>query len=147
MKRILFLCTGNSCRSQMAEGFARELLGNGQYQFESAGIEAHGLKQRAIIAMAEVGIDITGQSSTVLTEEQIQNVHAFVTVCGDADRHCPTLPATTRRLHWSLGDPAMASGDEQEIAECFRRTRDEIRRRTVALVSELNGEVECKLHV
>ena len=130
---ILFLCTGNSCRSQMAEGFARAMADEG-IGIESAGIEAHGQNPRAIAAMAELGIDIAGQESTQLTEAMLADTDLVVTVCGHADEHCPVLPAGTRRLHWPLEDPARATGSEDEITAEFRRIRDEIRERVTELM-------------
>lgn len=126
--RLLFLCTGNSCRSQMAEGFARHLAGQ-DHEVLSAGIEAHGKNPRAIAAMAELGIDISAQESTRLSDEMLAGCDLVVTVCGHADEHCPVLPSTTRRVHWPLPDPARATGSEEEITAQFRRVRDDIRRR------------------
>ena len=130
---LLFLCTGNSCRSQMAEGFARVMADEG-IGVQSAGIEAHGQNPRAIAAMAELGIDITGQESTQLTDAMLADTDLVVTVCGHADEHCPVLPAGTRRLHWPLEDPARATGSEEEITAEFRRIRDEIRERVTELM-------------
>lgn len=130
---LLFLCTGNSCRSQMAEGFARA-LGGGGVMVRSAGIEAHGKNPRAIAAMEELGIDISSQESTQLTPAMLDEVDVIVTVCGDADERCPALPPGTRRVHWPLPDPARVQGSEEEITDFFRRVRDEIRRRVSALL-------------
>jgi arsenate reductase (thioredoxin) len=132
---ILFLCTGNSCRSQMAEGFAR-LLGGHRVSIRSAGIEAHGKNPRAICAMDEVGVDINGQESTPVTDAMIAEADVVVTVCGHADELCPALPTGTRRVHWPLRDPAKAIGTEEEIATEFRTIRDEIRSRVEALLSD-----------
>ncbi len=135
--RILFLCTGNSCRSQMAEGFAR-VLGGEDVEAHSAGIEAHGKNPRAIAAMAEAGIDITGQESTIVTDEMIARSDLVVTVCGHADEHCPVLPDSVRKLHWPLDDPARATGSEEEITAVFLEVRDEIRKRVVSLLHEMD---------
>ena len=135
--RILFLCTGNSCRSQMAEGWARA-LGGDRVAVRSAGLEAHGKNPRAIAVMAEAGVDISTQESTVLSEAMLQWADLVVTVCGHADEHCPVLPAHTRKEHWPLADPARAQGDEDQVMAIFRASRDEIRRR----VSELLERVE-----
>ncbi len=135
--RILFLCTGNSCRSQMAEGFAR-VLGGGNVDARSAGIEAHGKNPRAIAAMAEVGIDISGQKSTIVTDAMLDWTDLVVTVCGHADEHCPVLPAGARKLHWPLDDPASTTGSDEEIETVFREVRDEIRDRVDGLVHELD---------
>ena len=133
--KILFLCTGNSCRSQMAEGFLRHLAGD-RVQVRSAGIEAHGRNPRAISVMDEIGVDIYGQESTRVTDSMIREADLVVTVCGDADEHCPVLPPGTRRLHWPLRDPARAEGDEAVIMRQFREVRDEVRARVEALVRE-----------
>lgn len=135
--RILFLCTGNSCRSQMAEGFAR-VLGGGNVDARSAGIEAHGKNPRAIAAMAEVGIDISGQESTIVTDATLNWTDLVVTVCGHADEHCPVLPDGARKLHWPLDDPASTTGSDEEIEAAFREVRDEIRDRVVGLIHELD---------
>jgi len=136
MRHILFLCTGNSCRSQMAEGWARSLAGDG-VQVESAGIEAHGKNPRAIAVMAEAGVDISGQDSTVVTEEMLRRADVVVTVCGHADELCPVLPAAVRKIHWPLTDPARATGSEEEIMAEFRATRDEVEQRVRGLLADL----------
>ena len=125
MLNLLFLCTGNSCRSQMAEGWARHLAGD-RIEAQSAGIEAHGKNPRAIAVMDEVGIDISGQESTVLDDEMLQQADVVVTVCGHADEKCPALPAGTHRIHWPLEDPATASGAEEAVMNTYRATRDEV---------------------
>ena len=108
---ILFLCTGNSCRSQIAEGWAKR-LGGDAFEALSAGIEAHGKNPRAIAVMAESGVDISAQESTRLTDEMLAAADYLVTVCGHADEHCPALPAGMRKEHWPLSDPARATGTE-----------------------------------
>ncbi|MFP4079816.1 MAG: arsenate reductase (thioredoxin) [Ectothiorhodospira sp.] len=133
--RLLFLCTGNSCRSQMAEGWARH-LGGDRVQVDSAGIEAHGKNPRAISVMQEAGVDISGQASTRVTPEMLDWADTVVTVCGHADEHCPILPPGTRRVHWPLEDPARAKGSEGEILAVFRATRDEIRQRVETLLAQ-----------
>ncbi len=133
---ILFLCTGNSCRSQMAEGWARALAGP-QIEARSAGIEAHGKNRGAIAVMKEAGIDISKQESTRLMPEMLDRADYVVTVCGHADEHCPVVPPGTRKQHWPLDDPAKARGSEDEIMAVFRATRDEIERRVRALVNRL----------
>ena len=132
---LLFLCTGNSCRSQMAEGWARKLGGEALH-VQSAGIEAHGKNPRAIGVMAEAGVDISDQESTRLTQAMLNWADLVVTVCGHADEHCPVLPGTTRKIHWPLWDPAKATGSEQEIMQVFRDSRDDIRHRVQALIDE-----------
>ncbi len=133
---ILFICTGNSCRSQMAEGWARALAGP-QIEAQSAGIEAHGKNRGAIAVMKEAGIDISKQESTRLMPEMLDWADYVVTVCGHADEHCPVVPPGTRKQHWPLDDPAKVRGSEDEIMAVFRATRDEIERRVRALVNRL----------
>lgn len=135
---ILFLCTGNSCRSQMAEGWARH-LGGGAVVAESAGIEAHGKNPRAIAVMAEAGVDISGQESTRVTDAMIRRANVVVTVCGHADEHCPVLPPDVEKIHWPLEDPAKATGSEEEIIAKFRATRDEVRTRVGELLRQIQG--------
>ncbi len=137
---LLFLCTGNSCRSQMAEGWARHLAGD-WLSVASAGIEAHGKNPRAIAVMAEAGVDISGQESTRLTGEMLERADLVITVCGHADEHCPMLPPGTRKEHWPLDDPAKASGTDTQIMAVFRATRDEIRRRVEDLTDRLRATV------
>jgi len=133
---ILFLCTGNSCRSQMAEGWARH-LGGDDLTVQSAGIEAHGKNPRAISVMHEAGVDISQQESTRVTPAMLEQADLVVTVCGHADEHCPVLPPNTRKLHWPLDDPARAQGSEDEVMQVFRASRDEIRQRVQALLDDL----------
>lgn len=137
--RILFLCTGNSCRSQMAEGWARA-LGGGGLEFQSAGIEAHGNNPRALQVMQEAGLDISAQESTRLTDDMLTWAELVVTVCGHADEHCPVLPPGTRKEHWPLNDPARATGSDAEILSVFRASRDEIRQRVQNLIARLKSE-------
>ncbi len=132
--RVLFLCTGNSCRSQMAEGWLRH-LGGERFEVCSAGIEAHGLNPRAVAVMREAGVDISEQSSTRLDPALLKRIDLLVTVCGHADGTCPAVPATCRKEHWPFDDPAKATGTEDEIMAAFRRVRDEIRARVEALVT------------
>jgi arsenate reductase len=136
---ILFLCTGNSCRSQMAEGWARHFAGNA-FDVQSAGIEAHGKNPRAISIMHEAGIDISGQESTRVTPAMLEQADLVVTVCGHADEHCPVLPPGTRKVHWPLDDPAKATGSEEEILQVFRSSRDDIRERVKGLLQELQQQ-------
>ncbi|MEJ2644385.1 MAG: arsenate reductase (thioredoxin) [Gammaproteobacteria bacterium] len=136
---LLFLCTGNSCRSQMAEGWART-LGGDWLQVQSAGIEAHGKNPRAIAVMQEAGVEISRQESTRVTPQMLEAADLVVTVCGHADEHCPVLPAGTRKEHWPLDDPAKATGSEDEIMTVFRASRDDIRRRVGELLERLGAE-------
>lgn len=137
MSTILFLCTGNSCRSQMCEGYAREML-SAEWQVLSAGIEAHGKNPKAIEIMAADGIDISGQESTKLSDEMIAATDIFITVCGHADENCPVLPAGKKRIHWPLSDPAKAVGTDAEVMKQFAAVRDEVKRRVADLVADLS---------
>lgn len=134
--KILYLCTGNSCRSQMAEGWTRQ-LGGSSFHPRSAGIEAHGKNPRAITVMREAGVDISGQESTVVSEEMLRAADIVVTVCGQADEQCPVLPPGVPKLHWPLTDPARATGSEDEIMSEFRDTRDEVKHRVQDLLNKL----------
>jgi len=135
---ILFLCTGNSCRSQMAEGWARQ-LGGERVRVESAGIEAHGKNPRAIAAMSEAGIDISGQESTIVSDAMVGRADIVVTVCGHADEQCPVLPPGSKKIHWPLSDPAKASGTEEQIMSAFMETRDEVERRVRVLLADVQA--------
>ncbi len=139
---LLFLCTGNSCRSQIAEGWAHTLVGNYpdlELHIQSAGIKSHGKNPRAIAVMQEVGIDIANQESTRLTEEILEQTDYIVTVCGHADEHCPVLPTYTRKEHWPLEDPAKATDSEENIIQVFRACRDDIHQRVEDLLLRLKG--------
>ncbi|WP_018924484.1 arsenate reductase (thioredoxin) [Salsuginibacillus kocurii] len=122
---IYFLCTGNSCRSQMAEGFGHYYLSD-EYDVYSAGIEAHGVNPNAVKAMAEVDIDISSQTSDTIDNELLNNADLVVTLCGHANDVCPMTPAHVRREHWGFDDPAKAEGTEAEQWAFFQRVRDEI---------------------
>ena len=125
--RILVLCTGNSCRSQMAEGFFRRRLEEAGFReatVRSAGLEPHGLNPRAVIVMKEAGIDISGQRSTSLEEYLSDEFDFVITVCDNAAEHCPVFPGKGERLHWPFEDPAGATGSESEILDKFREVRD-----------------------
>ncbi|EZH66659.1 arsenate reductase [Bacillaceae bacterium JMAK1] len=127
-KTLYFLCTGNSCRSQMAEGFGKQILSD-EWDVYSAGIEAHGLNPNAIKAMNEIGIDISNQTSDQIDMELLQNADLVVTLCGDAKDKCPITPSHVRREHWGFDDPAKASGTDEEKWGVFQRVRDEIQMR------------------
>jgi arsenate reductase (thioredoxin) len=124
---VLFLCTGNSVRSQMAEAFLRE-LGGGDFFVKSAGLEPKGLNPLTVQVMAEVGYDLSGQRSKSLDEFLgRQHFHYIITVCDDADRNCPRIwPGVHERLHWSFEDPAAFNGTEAEKLNKFRQVRDQI---------------------
>jgi arsenate reductase len=124
-RKILFVCTGNSARSQMAEGFARA-LGQGTVEALSAGMDPKELHPVAVEVMREKGIEIFRQRSKVFSEELAGEMDYVITVCGNADERCPLLPPQVKRLHWPLDGPARARGTPQEVLEVFRRSRDEI---------------------
>ncbi|UTR07011.1 arsenate reductase (thioredoxin) [Alkalihalobacillus sp. LMS6] len=124
-KTIYFLCTGNSCRSQMAEGWAKSHLGN-DWNVYSAGIEAHGLNPNAVKAMKESDIDISSQTSDTIDEHILNHADLVVTLCGDAADKCPMTPPHVKREHWGFDDPAKAEGSDEEKWAFFQRVRDEI---------------------
>ena len=128
-KRLLFLCTGNSCRSQMAEGLLRS-LGGDHFDAWSAGIEKHGLNPLAVEVMHEIGIDISGHRSKTLDELGDIRFDYVITVCGHADETCPALPGSTRKIHAGFDDPpklAANASSHEEARVHYRRVRDEIR--------------------
>ena len=125
---ILILCTGNSCRSHLAEGILQQALGD-RFRVASAGSKPAGyVHPLGIKAMAEIGIDISGHRSKHLDEFLTDEVETVITVCGNADQACPVFPGQVNRHHWGFDDPAHASGSEEEQMAVFRRVRDEIRR-------------------
>jgi arsenate reductase len=126
---VLFLCTGNSCRSQMAEGFARKLQGDAVHAY-SAGVEPHGMNERAVKVMAEAGVDISGQRSKHVDELKDVSFDYVVTVCDQAHEACPLFPGKTKVFHVGFDDPPRLAKDaksEQEALGHYRRVRDEIR--------------------
>ena len=127
-KTIYFLCTGNSCRSQIAEGWGKKYLAD-KWNVYSAGIEAHGLNPHAVKAMAEAGIDISSQTSDIIDSEILNKADLVVTLCGDAADKCPVTPPNVKREHWGFDDPAKAVGSEKEKWVFFQRVRDEIEER------------------
>jgi two-component system phosphate regulon sensor histidine kinase PhoR len=129
---ILFLCTGNSCRSQMAEGFARQLVRDGD-RIYSAGTAPTKIHPLAIQVMREIGIDISGQHSKGLDSIPLAKIQRIITLCGEAAEHCPTLPKKAEHIHWPLPDPALAQGDEERVLQAFRDVRDVIRSRVQKL--------------
>ncbi len=125
---IYFLCTGNSCRSQIAEGFGKKYLGD-KFEVYSAGIEAHGLNPNAVKAMAEKEIDILSQTSDIIDPELLKKAAYAITLCGDANDKCPITPPNVTRFHWGFDDPAKATGTDEEKWTVFQRVRDEIEER------------------
>ena len=127
--RVLFVCTGNSARSQMAEAFAR-YYGKGRIEASSCGIDPKGLHPLTRQVMAEKGIDVSRQASKALTDEMLRKADVVITVCGHADEHCPALPAHVPKLHWPVDDPAVLSGRApEEVLAAFRQARDELESR------------------
>lgn len=134
-KRVLILCTGNSARTQMAEGLLRH-DGGGRFQVFSAGVEPSFVRPQAIEAMREVGIDISGHRSKSVDEFLGQEFDDVITVCDNANERCPVFPGKTRRIHWSFDDPAAAEGDDVAKLAVFRRVRDEIRERLSTFIEK-----------
>jgi arsenate reductase len=142
--KVLFLCTGNSCRSQMAEGWTRHLKGD-VIEAYSAGIETHGLNSHAVKVMAEAGVDISAQRSQNIEEFRDIEFDVVVTVCGHAHETCPFFPGTARVIHVGFDDPpqmakklAEQGASEEEQLDCYRKVRDEIK----AFVETLPGSLE-----
>lgn len=127
-KRVLFLCTGNSARSQMAEGLLRHLAGD-RFEVASAGVSPTRVRPEATEAMREIGIDISTHRSKSVDEFIGQEFDYVITVCDNANEQCPIFPGQTTRIHWSFDDPAAADGDERARLAVFRRVRDEIAQR------------------
>ncbi|MBL7777068.1 MAG: arsenate reductase ArsC [Chitinophagales bacterium] len=126
MKTILVLCTGNSCRSQMAEGYLRFFAGN-LAEVYSAGVETHGVNPRAVASMREDGIDISQHTSNNIDEYRHIDFDYVITVCDNAKERCPYFPSKAKKLHYSFPDPAKAIGTEEEIMAQFRTTREMIK--------------------
>ncbi len=135
VERILFLCVHNSARSQMAEGFARRLLGPQRFEVYSAGTEPRGVNPYAVRAMAERGIDLGGHVSKHV--DQIPAPTMVVTLCGESEEACPAFPAAVTVEHWGLPDPSRAQGTDEEKMNVFRSVRDEIERRVRELASRI----------
>jgi arsenate reductase len=133
--KVMFLCTGNSCRSQMAEGFARA-LGKGRIEAHSAGIMAAGLNSRAVLVMKEAGVDISGQHSKEIDERLLRTMDMVITLCDNAAEACPWTPPHIKVLHWPVKDPVGTKGSENKIMTDFRRARDEIKEKIVVLLKD-----------
>jgi arsenate reductase len=127
-RKVLILCTGNSARSQMAEGLLREIAGD-EFDVESAGVAPSKVRPEAIEAMSEIGIDISTQRSKSADEFADQSFDYVITVCDNARETCPVFPGDVKRIHWSFDDPASVEGSEEERLAVFRRVRDQIRER------------------
>jgi len=138
MLKIMFLCTGNSCRSQMAEGFAKH-LGKGLLEVHSAGLIAAGVHPRAIAVMQEAGIDISRQRSKEIDQDLLNTMDIVITLCDNAAEACPWTPPNIKRLHWPVNDPVGTIGTEDYIMNKFRRARDEIQGKIEQFVAEIKG--------
>lgn len=135
-KLIYFLCTGNSCRSQIADGFMKA-LGGDKYEVRSAGLEAHGLNPRAVQVMNEAGVNISSHTSDVIDPEILNRADYIITLCGHADEHCPVITnKNVTKWHWGFDDPAKAAGTEDEIIAKFREVRDAIKSRIELFIEE-----------
>jgi arsenate reductase (thioredoxin) len=134
-KRVLILCTGNSARSQMAEGLLRRIAGD-QFEVASAGVAPTQLRPEAIAVMREIGIDISAHRSKSVDEFTAEEFDYVITVCDNANEQCPVFPGKSRRIHWSFADPVTVQDDTARLA-AFRRVRDEIRDRLNEFVSDL----------
>ena len=137
--RVLFLCTHNSARSQMAEGLLRSIAGE-RFEAHSAGTEATLVRPEAITVMGEIGVDISGQTSKALAPMLGEPFDWVITVCDRAKESCPVFPEARATAHWSIDDPAAVSGSEPERLKAFRVARDELRSRVTAFVSGVHSE-------
>lgn len=126
MKKVLVLCTGNSCRSQIAEGYLRFFAGN-KAEIYSAGVETHGVNPRAIATMKEDGIDISAHTSNNIEEYRNVDFDFVITVCDNAKERCPFFPSKALKFHYNFPDPAKASGTEEEVVAAFRNVRQMIK--------------------
>jgi arsenate reductase len=126
MKKVLVLCTGNSCRSQIAHGYLQQFAGN-KAQVYSAGVEVHGVNPKAVKVMADDGVDISSHTSNNVDEYMDIPFDYIITVCDNAKENCPYFPSKAQRFHQNFPDPAKATGTEQEVMEEFKRVRDVIK--------------------
>ena len=134
-KKILFLCTGNSARSQMAEGLIRHFRGD-EFDVFSAGVEPKGVHPQAIEAMRETDIDISRQQSKHVDDLTVKEFDYIITLCDHAAQNCPVFPGTGKRLHHGFLDPAAVQGSEQDVLEAFRKVRDELKQFILAFESD-----------
>ena len=138
--KVIFLCTGNSCRSQMAEGFLNKVADEKIKAF-SAGVEPIGINPKAIKVMEEVGIDISKQSSNAIDIDFLEEMDYVITLCDSAAKHCPIPPRSVKKLHWPIDDPADFNGTEKEVLDEFRRIRDEIEKKVKNFIQHFNKEL------
>ena len=135
-EKVMFICTANACRSQMAEGFAKE-FGKGLIEVYSSGLMTANVHRRAIAVMNEVGIDISKHKSELIDEDLLKEMDIVVTLCGSAEKYCPMTPKEIRRIHWPIEDPVGSVGTEEAIMADFRRARDEIKEKVQKLIQEI----------
>jgi len=146
---ILFVCTGNACRSQIAEGWARYLLPKSDlsemfdFYIASAGLETHGLNTNAVLVMQEAGLDISAQTSDLLGAQQLEHADWVITLCDHADQYCPDIPAGVKRLHWGLADPAKADISADDVLTPFRKTREEVAQLMQQWITEQQVNFAC----
>lgn len=138
MKKILVLCTGNSCRSQLAEGYLRHFAQDKALIY-SAGIETHGVNPRAVLTMAEDGIDISQHTSNHINEYRHMDFDFVITVCDNAKENCPFFPSQAKKFHFNFPDPAKAEGSEEEILAAFRKVRNQIKAYCETFIKENLG--------
>ncbi|MGY0036302.1 arsenate reductase ArsC [Pedobacter sp. NJ-S-72] len=135
MKKVLVLCTGNSCRSQLAEGFLRFFAGD-KAEIYSAGIEIHGVKSKAVKVMDEIGIDISAHTSNNVNEYTSIDFDYVITVCDNAKESCPYFPSKALKFHYNFPDPAKATGTDEEIMQEFRKVRDMVKDYSLTFVKQ-----------
>jgi len=144
-EKVLILCTGNSARSQMAEGLLR-FIGGDNFEVESAGVAPTSVRAEAIEVMRQIGIDISGHRSKSVDEFVDHEFDFVITVCDNANENCPIFPGKARRIHWSFTDPAAVDGTDEERLAAFRDVRDQIKERLEILASTLEPLYEEKNH-
>jgi len=137
--KILFLCTGNSCRSQMAEALAERKFDHTFY-FHSAGVEAHGMNPYTIKTLAELDIDVSNKKSKIINDNELNNFDLIITLCGDARDKCPILQSNVKHIHWNIEDPANYTGTEKETLSVYSKTRDLILENIIELKNKMMKE-------
>ncbi len=133
--KLLVLCTGNSCRSQMMHGWLAS-MGGQSVEVKSAGVETHGVNPKAIKVMAEADVDISAHTSNHIDEYMSEEFDVVITVCDHARESCPVFPTSAEKIHHNFSDPAKASGSEEEVLNAFRQVRDEIKEFSKKLLSD-----------
>ena len=135
IRKVLFLCTGNSVRSQMAEGFLKKLAGD-RFEVKSVGTAPAGINPRTVEVMKEAGVDISAQSSDRLEKRMLEWADLLITLCGDARDNCPVVPMGVEKRHWPLEDPSYGQGTDEEVLARFRKTRDLVKKHVEELIAE-----------